>query len=198
MIVVHWSGADGSVEEYRTASSEAALEVDGRSQGYMLTSGFASEWLQFLPSNQLATRFRYLGRQTDGEFKCYVVAFAQIPGLATITGTITREGRSVLLLSQGIVWIDQASFRIIRLRSDLLAPHPEIGLAAQTTVLQFGMTTLPESATPLWLPHEVVVTTQVDDRMFRNMHRYSNYRVFKVESKILPVPSDQPEPAKPN
>jgi len=198
MIVVHWNGADGTVEEYRSASKGAGLEVDNRSQGYMLTSGFASEWLQFLPPNQLVSRFRYLGQQTFGGFKCYVVAFAQVPGTTSITGTVHFEGRSVLLLYQGIAWIDESTFRIVRFRTDLLAPHPEITLESQTTELQFGNTTLAETAAPLWLPQGVVVTTQMHDRLYRNVHRYSDYRVFKVESKILPAPADEPPPTKPN
>ena len=198
MIVVHWNGRDGTVEEYRSEGKETGPELESPHESYMLTSGFASEWLHFLPSNQAKERFRYLGQQNDGGLRCYVVAFAQVPGLATITGTIKYRGKAIILLSQGIVWIDEASLRIVRMRTDLLAPHPEIGLQSQTTELQFGKTNLPQAATPLWLPQEVVVTTQMNNRVYRNVHRYSDYRVFKVESRILPAPPDPPTPQRSN
>jgi hypothetical protein len=164
----------------------------------MLTRGFASAWLHFLPPIQSAARFRYLGQQTNGGLRCYVVAFAQKPGWATFTGTFVLDGISVRILYQGIVWIDKASFRIVRLRMDLLSPRPDIGLERQTTELHFGETRLPQTASPLWLPQEVVVTTEIKKQLLRNVHYYSGYRLFKVETKILPAPPDQPLPNRPD
>jgi hypothetical protein len=198
MILTHRQGTTVTLDEYRAGPDGSPLEAQGLEEGYMLTRGFASEWLHFLPSIQLAERQRYLGQQTNGGLRCYVVAFAQKPGLATITGTVTYEGRAVCILYQGIAWIDEASFRIVRLRTDMLAPHPDIGLERQTTELRLGETRLPQTVSPLWLPQEVVVTTEMRNQFFRNLHRYSGYRLFKVETKILPAPPDQPLPKRPN
>jgi hypothetical protein len=198
MILAHRQGAIGTLDEYRAGPDGSPLEPQGLEQGYMLTRGYASAWLHFLPPIQSAARFRYLGQQTNGGLRCYVVAFAQKPGWATITGRIVYRGTSVCILYQGITWIDEASFRIVRLRTDLLAPRPDIGLERQTTEVHFGETRLPQTVSPLWLPQEVVVTTDMNDQFFRNVHRYSGYRLFKVETKILPAPPDQPLPKGPN
>jgi hypothetical protein len=198
MILVHRQDANITLDEYRTGPDGSPLESQGLEEGYMLTRGFASTWLHFLPATQSAARFRYLGQQTNGGVRCYVVAFAQKPGLATIVGTAVHEGRSIRILYQGIAWIDQANFRIVRLRTDLLAPRPDIGLERLTTELHFGETRLPQTASPLWLPQEVVVTTEMNHQFLRNVHHYSGYRSFTVESKILPAPPDQPPPKRPN
>ena len=42
------------------------------------------------------------------------------------------------MLLQGIAWIDQSDFRIVRLRTDLLAPQPEIQVQRQTASILFG------------------------------------------------------------
>jgi hypothetical protein len=198
MILTHRQDANFTLDEYRAGPDGSPLEAQGLEEGYMLTRGFASVWLHFLPRIQSAARFRYLGQQTNGGLRCYVVAFAQKPGSATITGRVVKEGRSVCILYQGIAWIDEASFRIVRLRMDLLAPRPDIGLERQTTELHFGETRLPQTVSPLWLPQEVVVTTDMTNQFFRNVHHYSGYRLFKVETKILPAPPDQPLPKRPN
>ena len=198
MILPHRQDENVTLDEYRAGPDGSPLEAQGLEQGYMLTRGFASVWLHFLPRNQSAARFRYLGQQTNGGLRCYVVAFAQKPGWATITGRVGYEGRFVLILHQGIAWIDEASFRIVRLRVDLLAPRPDIGLERQTTELHFAETRLPQTASPLWLPQEVVVTSRTNKEVFRNVHQYSGYRLFKVETKILPAPPDQPLPNRPN
>ncbi len=198
LILVHRQEASDTVEEYRSGPGGTGLEAENLEDSYMLTSGFASSWLHFHPMNRSAARFRYLGQQTDRGLRCYVVAFAQIPGWATVTGKVVNDMRSVLILYQGIAWIDEASFRIVRLRMDLLAPRPDIGLERQTTELHFGETRLPQTVSPLWLPQEVVVTTGMNKQLYRNVHRYSDYRLFKVETKILSVPPDQPLPKSPN
>ena len=198
LILVHWQGTMLTLQEYRSAPGGTGTEAGNPDEGYMITRGFAASWMHFLPSNQLGARFRYLGQQTEGGFRCYVVAFAQKPGWATVTGSVVYQGVSLRILYQGIVWIDEASFRIVRLRTDLLAPRPAIGLERMTTELHFGETRLPQTVAPLWLPQEVVVTTEKDQHSYQNVHRYSDYRVFKVESKILSAPPDQPSPAKPN
>jgi hypothetical protein len=198
MILTHEKNAHVTLDEYRAGPDGSPLAMEGLEEGYMLTQGFASEWLHFLPPARPSARFRYLGQQTDGGLRCYVVAFAQKPGFATITGTVVQAGRSVCLLYQGIAWIDEASFRIVRLRTDLLAPRPDIGLERQTIELHFGEIHLPQTVAALWLPQEVIVTTDMKDHLFRNIHRYSGYRLFKVETRILPAPPDQPPPNRPN
>lgn len=198
LILTHPQDGNIRLEEYRAGPDGSLLETQGLEKGYTVTRGFASVWLHFHPWNRSAARFRYLGQQTNGGRRCYVVAFAQKPGWATVTGRVAYKGISVVLLYQGIAWIDEASFRIVRLRTDLLAPRPEIGLQRQTTELYFGETRLPQTVSPLWLPQEVVVTTQTNDLSFRNVHRYSGYRLFKVETKILPAPPDLLLPKKPN
>ena len=198
MILTHRQDANVTLDEYRAGPDGSPLEAHGLEDGYMLTRGFASLWLHFLPSSQSAARFRYLGQQTNGGLRCYVVAFTQKPGWATFTGMFFNGGRSVRILYQGIAWIDEASFRIVRLRTDLLAPRPDIGLERQTTELHLGGIRLAQLVSPLWLTQEVVVTTDMNNRRFRNVHRYSGYRLFKVESKILPAPPDQTLPARPD
>lgn len=198
MILIHQQDEHVTLDEYRAGPDGSRLETQGLEEGYMLTRGFASEWLHFLPPNRPAARFRYLGQQTNDGLRCYVVAFAQKPGFATITGTVVYQGTSVCILYQGIAWIDEASFRIVRLRTDLLAPRPDIGLERQTTELHFGEVRLPQAVSALWLPQEVIVTTDMRDHLFRNIHRYSGYRLFKVETRILPAPPDQPLPNRPN
>ena len=192
MILVHRQDSTISLDEYRTGPSGTPVEQSGPEEGFMLTRGFASAWEHFLPPVQAAARFRYLGQQTHNGLRCYVVAFAQKPGSATIIGRFSYSYgvKSVCILYQGIAWIDEATFRIVRLRTDLLAPRPDIALERLTTDLDLGEIRLPQIGVPLWLPQQVALTADSDQEHFRNLHRYSGYRLFKVESKILPAPPD--------
>jgi hypothetical protein len=106
-----------------------------------------------------------------------------------------REGTTVHMLVQGIAWIDEETSQILRLRSDLLVPLYSIGLNQLTTEVNFSEIRL-QDATPLWLPREVSVHIfmsqysyqNVDyyEQLYRNEHRYTDYRRFRVSVKLGP------------
>jgi hypothetical protein len=84
---------------------------------------------------------------------------------------------------QGLVWIDPHSFEIVRMRTDLLAPRNDVGLAKQTSEIWFSEVKFNTVSHPFWLPCEVVVTANWLGLVFRNRHQYSDYSVFVVESR---------------
>lgn len=68
-----------------------------------------------------------------------------------------RDGKTFRMLCQGIAWIDKASFHLLQLRTDLLAPRPEVGLDQQTTKITYSEVRFADLATPLWFPRDVNV-----------------------------------------
>jgi hypothetical protein len=183
----------------RTLSDVAEFRMDPEGKridqvlgGYLVTSGFALIGNYFLSASQPESRFRYLGDEKIGSHETYVVAFAQRPGEATQFITMAGpRGASANLLVQGIAWVDKSNFQIIRIRTDLLAPRPEIGLERQTTEVTFSSVQFHDVANPLWLPSQVKVYLSVKESdslrsrlSFHNEHRYTNYRRYRVSVKI--------------
>ncbi len=141
---------DGGVElqEYRTNRNGKPVTQGIGTPNFQ---GFTSAWVIFSSSNQVESRFRYLGQQqTDGR-SAYVIGFAQIPGLTESAARIQVDRESIPMLLQGIAWVDQADFRIIRLRTDLLAPQPEIQVQKQTANILFGKVNIAQLESTLWL-----------------------------------------------
>lgn len=208
LILRHGNALSGTLEEYRVDSSGNRLEVAGLSHGYFVTSGFALNQNYFATAFQQECKFRYLGDEKIGPRDTYVVAFAQKPGQATITvGMEVQQARRaivrVTILEQGIAWVDKSNFQIVRLRTDLLAPRQEIGLASETTLETFGEVHLADVPTPLWLPSEVLVNANFSlpndqlgytEQNFRNEHRYSDYKTYRVSVKMVPDVPKQPAP----
>lgn len=186
LVLAHAEGDGVRLNEYRTdpRGKETGPGMAGSSS---LTQGFALLPLHFHPFHQAAADFRYLGRQVLDGHETYVVAFAQQPHKAQLTGIINVAGTVVAIAYQGIAWIEPDNFQIVRMRTDLLEPRPEVGLRAQTTEIHFSETRLPGLATPLWLPRDVVVTSSANGRVLRNRHHYSDYKKFVAESKIMPA-----------
>ena len=90
------------------------------------------------------------------------------------------------MLLQGIAWIDQSDFRIVRLRTDLLAPQPQVQFQEQTSNIVFGPVKLADSE--LWLPEAVDVEMEADGQYLQEQHQYSKYRLYAAKSKIILSP----------
>lgn len=192
LIIVDHDAPVEVLREYRTDAQMRVVESTGVGQGFNFTQGFASMWLLFYPANQSQTRFRYLGQQASPGGNQYVLAFAERSPEAPVTGRVNRAGESAVLLYQGVAWVDAVTFRIERMRLDLLEPQLDVGLERTTTEIQFGEVQLAQ--TVLWLPREVTVTTIYEGQLYRNLHLYSNFRRFVVHSEIKPVELTQPHP----
>ena len=192
------------IEEFRMDAIGNRMDGSGRDKGFVVTSGFALSSVHFASQFQWDSRFLYLGTQRIHDRDAYVVAFAQLPSEAHNAVTLRgQDGNSWRMLCQGIAWIDKASFQIVQFRTDLLAPRPEIGLDQQTTRIVYSEIRLADLATPLWLPRDVNVYirfadfseaeqpeiladlgSRLNDESFRNIHHYSNYRRYRVSTKI--------------
>jgi len=171
------------LEEYRTDKNGDRTASKGLAAGLMLTSGFASASLVFHPAYQSGAGFRLLGRQDLAEHPCFVVAFAQTPEKAQMVERFNTDRESVLVLFQGLAWIDATTYKIVRLRSDLLTPQPRIRLERQTTEITYEPVQFKELAEAMWLPSQVAVTVEWKGRTFRNSHTYSRFRLFNTEVK---------------
>ena len=186
-LILHHGYEWGANAEYRMDDRGNRLGPIGLSQGYLVTSGHALSCIEFSTVAQPQSRFRYLGDARLGSQETYVLAFGQQPGVATFFTTMRGTGGAdVDMLTQGILWVDKNNFQILRMRSDLLAPNNEIQLNQLTTDVTFGWVQLQEVGSPLWLPSEVTVYIEIAGHKFRNLHRYTNYRRYRVSSRIVP------------
>ena len=179
--------ADGAtaIQELRTDFKNRQVRSAGDG-GALHGFGFAYQWLLLSPANQSELRFRYLGTQRIDDHQTFVLGFAQIPNRVKVPGKYEWAGEEVPFFFQGIAWIDQSTFEVVRLRTDLLSPVPSVNLQNMTTELRFRSVRIHGFGTVLWLPSEVLIRTTRSDSIFEEIHQYSRYRFFHAESKLLP------------
>jgi len=186
-LILHHGYEWGANAEYRMDDKGNRLGPIGLAQGYLVTSGHALSCIQFSSAAQLQAqaRFRYLGNGTLGSRETYVLAFAQRPGEVSFSTVMAGTGtKEVDMVTQGILWVDKSNFQILRMRSDLLAPNPDILLEQMTTDVTFDEVRLQDVPNPLWLPSEADVFIEIGGQKYRNMHHYEDYRRYRVSVKI--------------
>lgn len=199
--------ADGStnIEELRTDSKGRIATASGPMtalRGY----GFAYLWLLFSAANQPEFRFRYLGQQRKAGKETFVVAFAQDPGKVADPAFFQSGQKVSPYYYQGVLWVDQSSFDIVMLRTDLLDPLPALQLAALTMELTFGSVPIQGYNAVFWLPLEVDISLGQGEAsgesisfnqgtgpaegtfLYQENHVYSNFRLFHGEARIVPSP----------
>jgi hypothetical protein len=179
--------------EYRTDMKGRPVDYQNLPNVPILTDGFATAPLEhFNPPNLTASRFRYFGRQTVDGKETDVVGLAEIPGEYGGPAEFGLKNHEVALLVRGLAWIDPTTYEILRIRTWLLAPRPGVGLEALVTLVEYAAVHLPEISTTFRLPATVIVTSVMVDvslkrHQFRNVHRYADYKLFRVASRIGPV-----------
>jgi hypothetical protein len=117
-----------------------------------------------------------------------VVGFAQIPEEEAPVIEVDIGGKTAHILEQGLVWIDVKTAEILRIQSSLLAPRPDVGLEQQSTDVEFSAIRLSETPAPLRLPTHVVVDVTAFNNHIRDIHDYSDFKLFRSESRMVGAP----------
>lgn len=154
------------------------------------SQGFATSWVHFYPLNRSQATFRYLGAQKVNGHHTLVLAFAQKPESVLSPAIFQSQGKVVPMFLQGVAWVDPSDFRILRLRTDLLSPLPEVSLHRLTADIQFAATKIDEVQSPLWLPRDVIITSECSGTTLHEIHKYSKYRLFRARSRIVLNPGN--------
>jgi len=172
--------------EYRTTPNGKAIDFGSLADLRLITTNFTGSWAYFNPSNQPESRFRYFGEESIRKQACYVVGFAQRPDVARNLTTFEGGNHSGVILVQGLAWIDERSFHILKLETWLLAPRSDIGLESENTTVNYSPILPTGMKDVLWLPHEVTVQVHYHDVFVRNTHRYSGFKLFQSHAVIAP------------
>jgi hypothetical protein len=181
--------ADGSTrfEEERTDGKGHPIEASVQftaPRGF----GFAYQWLFFSADNQAEFRYRLLGRQEKEGRKTFVIAFAQVPGRVSDPAYFQALGKTAPFYYQGVLWVDQATFDIVILRTDLLAPLPDLHLRQLTTELTFRSVPIHGYDAVFWLPRELYISSDQGAGPAEESHRYSDYHLYHAEVRIVDSP----------
>ncbi len=180
LVLAHSSGGGVRLNEVRVSPTGKEPEK-WPTGGPLLAQGFGLMPLFFHPFHQEEAKFRFLGRQVVDNENDYVVAFAQQREKAQLTGIINVDGVSVPVAYQGIAWINPDNFQIVRMRTDLLQPQPDMGL--EETEVRLEEIRLATVSNPLWLPQDVVVTRSTKGNAVREKHEFSEWKKSILEFK---------------
>ena len=198
MMAVNSSEGQPSVEEYRSDGAGNLRHQGGLQDGFMVTKGFPASQIVLHPLHQASMDYRYLGTVAEGGRKHEVVAFIEKPNKKYNLGSFRiRSSRLVMLRLQGIAWIDGETCRVVRVRTELVKPHPEVRLGRRTNDVEYGEVKFKEDNRLMWLPKRAVVAIDWGGKRLRNEHTFTDYKLFEVETQDTVIRMVTEEPTVP-
>jgi hypothetical protein len=116
---------------------------------------------------------------------------------------LSLRGPSYPVALRGRAWIAADSYQLVRLETDLMAPHPEIKLLADHIIIEYGPVHFHDAGTELWLPHSAEVFFDWNSVRMHRRHTFSDYLLFSTDAtqkisepkfKAKPEPESEPQP----
>ena len=175
--------AEGALEHFEELRTDpkTGRAVEAATNGDFLITGHFFRLLRYLlPEYRDQSHFRYLGRWTASGRDYSVVAFAQRPEGTDLQSHIQIGGGRTALL-QGLVWIDSATHRTVKLRMDLLARIEDNSLTTDISLVSMNF---PSNDTEFLLPAKVVVDARYPGGEVHSVHRYSDYRLSGIAGEL--------------
>jgi hypothetical protein len=192
LILSHGSQSEFAWKEDRLDMKDIPASLDNR-EGFILTSGFVflCDCLRF--EHQPGSRFRYLGRAGLGK-GAYVIAFAQKPEQenyrASYIDPLTHIQTRYPI--QGFIWLQPDGYQIMRMQTSAITSAGPVQY--QATDVHYWKVQLKGMSDSFWLPYEVTVDLKVRGKLYRNQHRYSDYKLFDVQTDYSITPPETPSP----
>jgi hypothetical protein len=144
------------------------------------TNGFPTLQLIFHPQYQANYRFQI--EEDDAENGGSIrIRFEHIRGTAS-SSAVMIQGRAYALDLQGTAWIDKESGYIRKIAASLMNPMSDINVASFAAEVTYERQSFPSESESRWFPSKVIIELQTGLQHWRNIHRYSQYKRFVVET----------------
>jgi hypothetical protein len=169
---------DLSVEELRMPKKKVSDKTDH--PPLLATNGFPTLLLIFHPKYR--DNYRYEMGSGCGENSGMIcVRFEHISGMPSTCALQLRD-RLYPLELRGTAWIDAESGSIQKMVAGLKSPMKDINIEGLSIEVTYQSQAFPSDPGGKWLPAAAVINVQTALQHWRNIHRYSEYKRFTVES----------------
>ncbi len=170
-------GDDLTVEETRLPQKKTRERPN--KPPLLATNGFPTLQLIFHPLYQ--ANYQYQMEQDVEKGKLLAIRFAHIPGLRSTCALVLQE-RVYALDLQGTAWIDAETGAIQKMTASLIAPLKDINIKSLDVVVVYKPQTFASEPEVRWLPSTATIDVQTALQHWRNIHLFSQYKRFTVQS----------------
>jgi hypothetical protein len=178
LILMDLQGEEISVEESRILQKEAGKPGN---LPLLLTTGFSTLQLVFHPYYQASFEFKLLDDETVNGIRLLKIEFRHIHGMRS-TAAVRLRGQNYPLDLSGTAWVDPDTGIVDRMAAGLEAPMEDLNLRSLRTEVIYAPQKFTTDNAAQWLPVEASIDVETTRQHWRNIHRFTDYRRFSVQT----------------
>lgn len=148
----------------------------------LISNGFSMLFLIFHPYYRSSFRFEPEADGTIDGQRYLRVHFSHVEGARTPAALAVR-GREYPLDLEGTAWIDPASGMVARIETGLQKDMHDVGLRSLSAEIAYQPIQLPGWDREYRFPVEVDVEVETLRQHWRNVHHFSHYQRFMVDTQ---------------
>jgi len=89
----------------------------------------------------------------------------------------------VALKLKGRAWISADKYQIVRIESELVDPAPQIRLAGEHQIVEYGPVPFAKRNLQLWLPQSAEIYLDFRRHRYYRKHSFDHYMLFSVDAQ---------------
>jgi hypothetical protein len=183
-----------SVEESRV---EVKAKMKKAKSPLLVTDGFSMLLFVLHPYYQGSFEFSQPQDDVVEGRKAVRIGFEHARG-ARSPSALRLRNRDYALEWRGTIWIDAGTSTILRIAAALKSPMQDLGLLAFSANVRYAPTKFSGATGEYWLPAEAAIEARSARQHWKNVHRFTNYKRFTVEtSSETEAPKSEAEAPKP-
>ena len=190
-----------------TESKQGSIAVDEYRQEHLgladfpdqiSSSGFATLALVFHPKMQDSFEMVCEGLGELRGQPTWMVHFKQREDRPAQMHDYRVGGELYSLKLKGRAWITADKFQIVRIESELVNPVPQIRLAGEHQVVEYGPVPFAKKKVQLWLPQSAEIYLDFRRHRYYRKHSFDHYMLFAVDAEEKrKAPAAEPTDNKP-
>ena len=156
----------------------------------LITNGFSMLMLIFHPYYRNSFEFVAMPDEIVAGHRTAQVRFNHIPGTRTPAALAVR-GREFPLELTGTAWIEPETGQVAKLKIGLAKDMSDVGLKSLTAEIDYEPIQLPGWTQAYRFPSVATVEVETLRQRWRNIHRFSNYKRFMVDTSVSVADPEQ-------
>lgn len=162
----------------------------------LVTNGFSDLFLIFHPYYRNSFTFDRLPDEfLDGQ-RMYVFSFQHIEGMRT-PAAIAVGGHQFPLELSGRAWIDESTGLVARIEAHVSKNMTEVGLRSLSADVSYAPVRLPGWTQVYRFPSRASVEVETLRQRWRNVHDFTSYQRFTVDTQVGAAKSNIEDPKQP-
>ena len=183
LIMMSGNGDDFQLNESRIESSESRHKLTLKPM--LITNGIATVLLVFHPYYRDGFNFEAGPEESVDGKPAIPIHFTHIPGRRT-PAALALRGREYPLDLEGTAWLDKQTGDVVKVDAALLHDMSDVGLRSLHIHVEYKISNLDKSTTPIALPALAVVDLTTPRQHWRNTHLFQDYKSFSTAAEQDP------------